>query len=58
MKRTLMLGLWLVTLVSIAAPALAETTLEKIARTGMLTIGTRTGVVPIAYKTPTNEWVG
>jgi len=58
MKRTLILGLCLVTLVSLATPAVAETTLEKIARTGVLTVGTRTGVVPIAYKTPNNEWVG
>ena len=41
-----------------AGAAWAETTLEKIARTGVLTIGTRTGVVPVAYKTPNNEWVG
>jgi ABC-type amino acid transport substrate-binding protein len=40
------------------APALAETTLEKIARTGELTIGTRTGSPPFAYVNPKNEWVG
>ena len=39
-------------------PALAETTLEKIARTGTLTIGTRTGSPPFAYVNARNEWVG
>ncbi len=36
----------------------AETTLEKIDRTGTLTIGTRTGSPPFAYVNKTNEWVG
>ena len=36
----------------------AETTLEKIARTGVLTIGTRTGSPPFAYINQKNEWVG
>ena len=40
------------------APALAETTLEKIARTETLTIGTRTGSPPFAYVNSKNEWVG
>ncbi len=39
-------------------PAFAETTLEKIARTGALTIGTRTGSPPFAYVNSRNEWVG
>ncbi len=47
-----------VVLLLAARSAEAETTLEKIARTGVLTIGTRTGVVPIAYKNQNNEWVG
>jgi len=41
-----------------AAPAMAETTLEKITRTGTLTIGTRTGSPPFAYIDKQNEWVG
>ncbi len=41
-----------------AAPAMAETTLEKITRTGALTIGTRTGSPPFAYIDKQNEWVG
>ncbi|MEK7838111.1 MAG: amino acid ABC transporter substrate-binding protein, partial [candidate division NC10 bacterium] len=40
------------------APALAETTLEKISRTGELTIGARTGSPPFAYVNSKNEWVG
>ncbi len=41
-----------------SAPAWAETTLEKIARTGTLTIGTRTGSPPFGYVNSRNEWVG
>src|SRR5256885_10238338 len=36
----------------------ADTTLEKINRTGILTIGTRTGSPPFAYVNKNNEWVG
>jgi ABC-type amino acid transport substrate-binding protein len=36
----------------------AETTLEKISRTGALTIGTRTGSPPFAFVNKNNEWVG
>ena len=36
----------------------AETTLEKIERTGSLTIGTRTGSPPFAYVNKNNDWVG
>lgn len=36
----------------------AETTLEKIDRTGTLTIGTRTGSPPFAFVNKNNEWVG
>ena len=38
--------------------AFAETTLEKIARTGTLAIGTRTGSPPFAYVNKDNQWVG
>jgi len=41
-----------------AGAAQAETTLEKIGRTGVLTIGTRTGSPPFAYVNARNEWVG
>ncbi len=45
-------------LFTVGAAAAAETTLEKIARTGTLTIGTRTGSPPFAYINKQNEWVG
>ncbi len=44
--------------VAMATPVFAETTLEKVARTGVLTIGTRTGSPPFAYINKNNEWVG
>ncbi|PWU17160.1 MAG: ABC transporter substrate-binding protein [Candidatus Rokuibacteriota bacterium] len=58
MKRMLAIVLTLSVLGSAATPALAETTLEKIARTETLTIGTRTGSPPFAYVNSKNEWVG
>jgi ABC-type amino acid transport substrate-binding protein len=38
--------------------ASAENTLEKIGRTGTLTIGTRTGSPPFAYIDKNNHWIG
>ncbi len=58
MTRSLTVLLSLLMLLVTSTAAVAETTLEKIARTGVLTIGTRTGVVPFAYKNQNNEWVG
>ncbi len=58
MKRLLSAALVLAVALSAAAPALAETTLEKIGRTGVLTIGTRTGSPPFAFINRSNEWVG
>jgi ABC-type amino acid transport substrate-binding protein len=58
MKRLMSLLLALAVVVASVAPAMAETTLEKIARTGTLTIGTRTGSPPFAYVNKQNEWVG
>jgi polar amino acid transport system substrate-binding protein/glutamate/aspartate transport system substrate-binding protein len=58
MKRLLTLCLTLVVLLGGALPALAETTLEKLARTGTLTIGTRTSSPPFAFVDKNNEWVG
>ena len=58
MKRLLTAALALA-LAGWAAPALAaEGTLEKIARTGTLTIGTRRGSPPFGYVNQKNEWVG
>ena len=58
MKRIVAVVLSLALLAAAAGPALAETTLEKIARTETLTIGTRTGSPPFAYVNSKNEWVG
>ena len=58
MKRALAVVLALALTLALAAPALAETTLEKVARTGTLTIGTRTGSPPFAFVNKQNEWVG
>jgi ABC-type amino acid transport substrate-binding protein len=58
MRRTLT-GFVAITLALVlAAPVVAETTLEKIGRTGTLTIGTRTGSPPFAYVNKNNDWVG
>src|SRR5438093_11285281 len=58
MTRRLALALLAALALSIATPALADTTLEKIGRTGAVTIGTRTGSPPFAYINKNNEWVG
>jgi len=58
MTTLMALVLALAVLVGSAAPAHAETTLEKIARTDTLTIGTRTGSPPFGYVNSKNEWVG
>src|SRR3989441_2516712 len=58
MKRLLNLLLSLFLTLGSATPAFAETTMEKIDRTGTLAIGTRTGSPPFAYVNKNNEWVG
>jgi ABC-type amino acid transport substrate-binding protein len=58
MKRMVALTLIVALVAAGATPALAETTLEKIARTDTLTIGTRTGSPPFGYVNSKNEWVG
>jgi ABC-type amino acid transport substrate-binding protein len=55
------LAFWLAVICAMtrsATGAWAETTLEKIDRTGTLTIGTRTGSPPFAYVNKNNNWVG
>jgi ABC-type amino acid transport substrate-binding protein len=48
-----------VAIVGLAAASWAgETTLEKIGRTGVFTIGTRTASPPFGYINKQNEWVG
>lgn len=55
---------FLIALLAIAAVAFcaratpAETTMEKIEKTGAMTIGTRTGSPPFGYVNKNNEWVG
>src|SRR5215467_7667868 len=56
MKRSVLLVALLPAFV--AGFARAETTLEKIGRSGALTIGTRTGSPPFAYVDKNNRWVG
>jgi ABC-type amino acid transport substrate-binding protein len=58
MRKTIALTVMLALLAGGVAPALAETTLEKIGRTETLTIGTRTGSPPFGYVNSKNEWVG
>jgi len=58
MKRVIWALVAAVVLAGGIAPAYAETTLEKIARTETLTIGTRSGSPPFAYVNQRNDWVG
>jgi ABC-type amino acid transport substrate-binding protein len=58
MKRLLLLLVAIVTVPGTFAVCGAETTLEKIGRTGVLTIGTRTGSPPFAFVNKNNKWVG
>jgi polar amino acid transport system substrate-binding protein len=45
-------------LLGAAAPVLAETVLEKISRTGVLTAGARPTSIPFAFINDKNEWIG
>jgi ABC-type amino acid transport substrate-binding protein len=59
MKRGLAALVVLGLVTAVAGPGLAqEGTLDKIKRTGVLTIGTRTGSPPFAYINKDNQWVG
>ena len=54
-------SLWFIALFGVFAGyslSRAETTLEKIDRSAVLVIGTRTGSPPFAYVNKNNEWVG
>jgi ABC-type amino acid transport substrate-binding protein len=51
-------GLAGVLLLGAATPVLAETVLEKIRRTEVLTAGTRGTSIPFAYINEKNEWIG
>src|SRR5262249_47742482 len=56
MKRTL--ACLMATFLFGLSCAWAETTLERIGRTGTLTIGTRTGSPPFAYIDKNDHWIG
>ena len=59
MKRLLSLVLLLALVAVAATPAAAqEGTLDKIKKSGVLIIGTRTGSPPFAYIDKSNQWVG
>jgi polar amino acid transport system substrate-binding protein len=58
MKRSLLFFAILIAIALNITSAGAETALEKISRTGTLTIGTRTGSPPFAFVNKNNEWVG
>ena len=58
MKRCVAVWLAGALLLGAAAPVLAETVLEKIKRTGVLTAGTRSDNIPFAFINEKNEWIG
>jgi glutamate/aspartate transport system substrate-binding protein len=59
MTRRLAMLFMLILGLAVAGPGLAqEGTLDKIAKSGVLTIGTRTASPPFAYINKSNEWVG
>jgi polar amino acid transport system substrate-binding protein len=51
-------ALSLIGTIALAAPVWAETVIEKVARTGVLTVGTRIDTVPYAYVNDRQELVG
>jgi ABC-type amino acid transport substrate-binding protein len=58
MRKVLSLFLaWALVLAS-TAPALAQSVLDKIKNTGVLTAGTRTASIPFAFINEKNEWIG
>jgi ABC-type amino acid transport substrate-binding protein len=58
MKRCVTVWLAGTLLLGAAGPVLAETVLEKIKRTGVLTAGTRAVSIPFAFVNEKNEWIG
>lgn len=62
LKRSIGVVQWAMVLLfsswAVLPAAHAETVLEKVARTGKLTAGTRTDAVPFAYLNQDGEWVG
>ena len=58
MKRCVAAGVASVLLLGTATSVLAETVLEKIGRTRVLTAGTRGSSIPFAFINEKNEWIG
>ena len=58
MRRLLLLLATVIAIAGSITVSRAQTTLEKMNKTGVLTIGTRTGSPPFAYVNKNNEWVG
>jgi len=58
MKRVAIFLMVAMLILGLAGISAAETTLEKIKRTGVFTVGTRTGSPPFGYINKQNEWVG
>src|SRR5512147_2123719 len=59
MRRALHVTLAVAAILGLGTCALAaETTLEKINRTGVFTVGTRTASPPFGFINKQNEWVG
>ncbi len=58
MKRSVAIFVGLAFIVSAASASWAQSTLEKIDKSGALIIGTRTGSPPFAFVNKNNDWVG
>jgi len=58
MKRAGIFLMVAVFILSVTGVSTAETTLEKIKRTGVFTVGTRSASPPFGYINKQNEWVG
>ena len=51
-------GVWVISMLFASFAPVSSQTLEKIDKSGVLVIGTRTGSPPFAYVNKNNEWVG
>ena len=58
MIRARCLGVWVISMLFASFAPVSAQTLEKIDKSGVLVIGTRTGSPPFAYVNKNNEWVG
>lgn len=58
MRKSVSMFLAALVIFATYVPASAETVIEKINRTGVLTAGTRTASIPFAFINEKNEWIG